>query len=370
MSNLFKPLRVGRIEVSNRIVLAPLTRCRNDDKHIPLFFVKDYYAQRGSTPGTLLISEGALITPRAGLWDNSPEIHTDAQVAMWKEVTDAVHAKGSYIYMQIFAMGRVASHEQLKKEDNFDLVSSSATPLCADGPIPRALSESEIEEYIADYVQAARNAISAGFDGVEIHSANGFLLDQFLQDTCNKRTDCWGGSIQNRVRFTLEVTRAVAAAIGADRTGIRLSPFSPYNGMKMENPLPTFKYLAQELRKLKIAYTHLIESRVSGAETIDALDSLDFFLKAYEDASPVIVAGGYKSDSAREAVDIQYRGHDILVAFGRPFISNPDLPFRIKDNVKFAPYDRDTFYTPGTSKGYTDYEFSDEFKAKAAAIAA
>ncbi|KAJ5888287.1 Aldolase-type TIM barrel [Penicillium taxi] len=370
MTKLFEPLRVGRVELKNRIVLAPLTRFRNDDEHIPLPFVKEYYAQRGSSPGTLLISEAALITPRAGGYANVPIIHNDAQIAAWKEVTNAVHAKGSYIYMQLWALGRAANPEQLKKEGDFDVVSSSATPISSDSPVPRALTETEIEEWIADYAQAARNAIAAGFDGVEIHGANGYLIDQFIQDTCNKRTDRWGGSVENRSRFALEVTRAVVEAVGADRTSIRLSPFSPFQGMKMEDPYPTFTYLAEELSKFKLAYTHLVEPRVAGFDIIETPNSLDFFLKAYKKASPVIFAGGFSSDSAREAVDKQYSEYDTLVAFGRAYISNPDLPFRVQENVKFLDYDRNTFYLPKDPKGYTDYEFSDEFKAKFVAVAA
>ncbi|KAJ5641697.1 Aldolase-type TIM barrel [Penicillium lividum] len=362
MTKLFEPLRVGRMELSNRITLAPLTRFRADDNHVPLPFVKEYYAQRASLPGTLLVTEATLISARAGGYPNIPGIYNEAQIAAWKEVTDAVHAKGSYIYLQIWALGRVAPPDGLKTMGDFVPVSSSATPFDG-GAVPHALTESEIQEWIQDYAQAAKNAIAAGFDGVEIHGANGYLIDQFTQDTCNKRTDSWGGSVENRARFALEVTKAVAEAVGADRTGIRLSPFSIFQGMRMEDPVPQFTYLAEQLKSYKLAYAHVVEARIAGNAEIEASEKLDFFFNAYEKASPVMVAGGYKPDSAREAVDAVYKDYDVLIAFGRSYITNPDLPFRVKSNVPLTPYDRDMFYRPKDPVGYIDYEFSAEFKA-------
>ncbi|CAG7924644.1 unnamed protein product [Penicillium olsonii] len=361
MTKLFTPLHVGRVDLSNRIALAPLTRFRADDDHVPLPFVKDYYAQRGSVPGTLLISEATIITPRAGGLPNVPGIYNDAQIAAWKEVTDAVHAKGSYIYMQLWAHGRVGIPDILKASGN-ELVSSSPTPVSEEAQTPRALSESEIHEWIADYAQAARNAIAAGFDGVEIHGANGYLIDQFTQDTCNKRTDAWGGSVERRGKFAVEVTRAVVEAIGADRTGIRLSPWSTFQGMRMSDPKPQFEYLATQMAAFKLAYVHAVESRIAGNADVEATDQLDFFFQAYGKASPVIVAGGYKADSAKQAADVKYADYDVIIAFGRPFISNPDLPFRVKEGVPLVPYNRDTFYVPKDPKGYTDFEFSAEFQ--------
>ncbi|KAJ5514632.1 Aldolase-type TIM barrel [Penicillium fimorum] len=362
MTKLFSPLRVGRVELSNRIAMAPMTRFRADDNHIPLPFVKDYYAQRASVPGTLLITEATFISARAGGYPNVPGIYNDAQIAAWKEVTDAVHAKGSHIYMQLWALGRVASPDLLKSEGGLDLVSSSATPASADAPTPRALSETEIHEWIADYAQAARNAIAAGFDGVEIHAANGYLIDQFNQDTCNKRTDAWGGSVEGRAKFAIEVSRAVIEAVGADRTGIRFSPWSTFQGMRMKDPKPQFEYLATQMAKLGLAYAHVVESTIVGNADVEAVDQLDFFLRAYGKASPVIVTGGYKADSAAQAADVKYADYDTIIGIGRPFISNPDLPFRIQKGIPFVPYDRDTFYVPKDPKGYTDYEFSAEFQ--------
>lgn len=370
MTKLFEPLRVGRMELSNRVTLAPLTRFRNDDDHVPLPFVKEYYSQRASTPGTLLITEATLISPRAGGYNNVPGIWNEAQITGWKEVTDAVHAKGSYIYMQLWALGRVAMPDVLKAQ-NLDVVSSSDIPTDQNSQTPRALTESEIQDYIGDYTQAAKNAIAAGFDGVEIHAANGYLIDQFIQDTANKRTDRYGGSVENRARFAVEVTRSVTEAIGADRTGIRFSPFSTFQAMKMENPIPQFTYLAEQMKTFKLAYTHLVEARIAGNDDIEAEENLEFFLKAYDNASPVVLAGGFKPESARHAVDVQYKDYDTLVAFGRSYIANPDLPFRVKNELPLTPYDRAMFYRFKDPIGYIDYEFSPEFlAAQAAKVAA
>ncbi|KAJ5095823.1 hypothetical protein NUU61_005179 [Penicillium alfredii] len=365
MSKLFTPLQIGRVELSNRIAMAPLTRFRADDQHVPLPFVKDYYAQRASVPGTLLVTEGTFITPQAGGAPNVPGIYSEAQIAAWKNITDAVHAKGSYIYMQLWALGRTANPGVLSAEGGFDVVSSSAIPEPADNATPRPLSESEIQSWIADYAQAARNAVAAGFDGVEIHAANGYLLDQFIQDVSNTRTDGWGGSVEKRARFAIEATRAVVDAVGADRTAIRFSPWSTFQAMRMRDPEPQFAYLARQLAPLRLAYVHLVEGRIAGNVEVadDTADGLDFFLDAYGDAGPVVVAGGYTAESAPAAVDGRYAGRDVVVAFGRRFISNPDLPFRIKAGVPLEPYQRELFYLPKNPRGYIDYEFSPEFKA-------
>ncbi|KAJ5774244.1 hypothetical protein N7457_009140 [Penicillium paradoxum] len=348
MTKLFTPLTVGRMELSNRIAMAPMTRFRIDDNHAPLPIVKDYYAQRGSVPGTLLISEATLISARAGGFPNVPGIYNDAQIAAWKEVTDAVHAKGSHIYLQLWGLGRVANPDFLKASSGDEIISSSATPVSPDAPVPRALSESEIRDWIADYAQAARNAIAAGFDGVEIHAANG---------------------VEGRARFAIEIARAVVDAVGADRTGIRFSPWSPFQGMRMVDPKPQFEYLARQLVPMGLAYVHLVESRIAGNADVEQDDRLDFFLRAYGKASPVIIAGGYVAESAVQAVDVKYKDYDAVIGIGRPFISNPDLPFRVKEGIPLVPYDRDTFYIPKDPKGYIDYEFSAEFNKSVEAVA-
>jgi NADPH2 dehydrogenase len=213
--------------------MSPLTRFRADESHVQLPFVKEYYTQRASVPGTLIISEATFISPRGSGYGNVPGIYSPAQITAWKEIADSVHAKGSFIFLQLWALGRTANPGNLSKEGN-ELVSSSAVPMGEGAPTPRALTEDEIEQFIKDYAQAGRNAIDAGFDGVEIHGANGYLVDQFTQDTSNKRTDGWGGSIEKRARFAVEVSKALVEAIGADKVGIRLSPWSPFQGMKME----------------------------------------------------------------------------------------------------------------------------------------
>ncbi|OJJ03876.1 hypothetical protein ASPVEDRAFT_85300 [Aspergillus versicolor CBS 583.65] len=363
MSKLFAPIRVGRMDLCNRLTMAPMTRLRADDAHVPLPMVTEYYAQRASTPGTLLIAEGTFISPQAGGMANVPGIYNDAQMTAWKEVTAAVHEKGCYIYLQLWALGRVARPDLLQAAGGFSVVSSSETIPPKRTAVPHALSEAEIEDWIKAYAQGARNAIAAGFDGVEIHAANGYLIDQFIQDTCNKRTDRWGGSVENRARFAVEVTRAVVDAVGADRTGIRFSPWSTFQGMRMDNPVPTFRYLAEQMRALNLAYTHLVESRISADEDVDATDKLDFFLSAYGNSSPVVVAGGYTSASAYDAVEVKYKGYDVMIGFGRPYVSNPDLPFRVQKGVPLVPYRRDSFYVPKEPCGYIDYQFSAEFEA-------
>jgi NADPH2 dehydrogenase len=367
MPRLFTPLQVGQVTLKHRIVMAPLTRYRADNDHVPLPFVKEYYEQRGSFPGTLLVTEATFISPQAGGYANVPGIHNDAQIKAWKEVTDAVHAKGSFIYCQLWALGRAAKPEVINSE-GFDHVSSSAVPIEEGLPVPRALTEEEIYQYIKDYAHAAKSAIAAGFDGVEIHGANGYLVDQFTQDTSNKRTDSWGGSVENRARFGIEVTKAVIAAVGADRTAIRLSPWNPFQGMKMKDPRPQFSYLLSALKELKLAYIHLIGSRYEEEE------SLDFLTDIWGKTSPILIAGhlsrdanGYSSQGSHPSnaklVLERYPNNDVVAVYGRYFIANPDLPFKVEKGLAFREYDRATFYKPMSREGYTDIPFSEEFQA-------
>jgi NADPH2 dehydrogenase len=363
-SNLFKPLALGKVKLQNRIALAPLTRFRADDAHVPLPFVADYYAQRGSSPGTLLITEATFIAPRAGGYPNAPGIWSADQIASWKRVTDAVHAKKSFIYLQLWALGRAAYEAVLKGElgEDAKVVSASNIPF-EGGATPTPLTEEEIHEYIGLYAQAAKNAIEAGFDGVEIHGANGYLIDQFTQSNSNNRTDAWGGSIEKRSKFALEVTKAVIAAVGAERTGIRLSPFSEFQGMKMPDPVPQFTYLATELKKLKLAYLHLVEARVDGnVDNEDTTEKLNFLVNLWDNQSPVFIAGGYNAESARKAVDVEYKDHNVGIVFGRYFISNPDLVFRVREGIPFTPYDRNKFYNAKQEDGYINWPFSKEFE--------
>jgi NADPH2 dehydrogenase len=341
--------------------MAPLTRFRADDNHVPLPFVGTYYAQRGSVPGTLLITEATFITKRAGGYPNVPGIYNQDQIAAWRKVTDAVHAKGSFIYCQLWALGRTANAEFCKAQ-GIEIVSSSPTPLDSEHVVPKEMTHEEIKAFVADYAQAARNAIEAGFDGVEIHGANGYLIDQFIQDNCNRRTDEYGGSVENRSRFGLEVAKAVVDAVGADKVGIRLSPFSTFQGMKMADPIPQFSHILKGLKELKLSYVHLVESRVSGNADIESTEKVDFAIDIWGNTSPVLIAGGFTASSALRAVDEEYTDKNIAIVFGRYFISTPDLPFRIQKGIDLADYDRNTFYNPKSEKGYIDYPFSSEFE--------
>lgn len=367
-TNLFKPLRLGRSQLSNRIALAPLTRFRADDDGVPLQdLVPEYYAQRASVPGTLLITEATFIAPEAAGYPKAPGIWSQAQIDGWKTVTKAVHDKKSFIYLQLWALGRASNLGGLRKVAGPEakIVSASDIPI-EGGEKPTPLTEDEIRWYVKQYAQAAKNAIEAGFDGVEIHGANGYLVDQFIQDVSNQRTDQWGGSIENRARFALEVAEAVTEAVGSDRTGIRLSPFSDFQSMGMADPKPQFSYLVRELKKYKLAYIHLVESRISGNADVEATEKVNFLVDIWDNQSPVLLAGGFKPASAVAAVEEEYPNRDIVVVFGRLFISNPDLVFRLQKGIELTSYERDTFYNPGQADGYTSYPFSKEFvEAKA-----
>jgi NADPH2 dehydrogenase len=362
MSKLFTPLKVGNNLLQHRIVMAPLTRFRADDDHVPLEFVQEYYRQRASYPGTLIITEATFISPRASGYANVPGIYSKEQIAAWKKVTDAVHANGSLIWCQLWALGRTAKADVLARTGD-RLVSSSAVPLTPGGTVPEALAEEEIWGFVGDYVAAAKNAIEAGFDGVEIHAANGYLLDQFTQDNVNRRTDAWGGSVEKRSRFALEVAKAVVETVGAERTGIRLSPYSPFQGMRMADPKPQFSHLVQGLKELKLAYLHVVEPRISGNADVEANDSVEFLVDLWGNTNPVLLAGGFTPDSAFKAVDGQYKDKNIAIVFGRHFISNPDLPFRIQKGLPLEPYNREKFYNGQVEDGYVDYAFSKEFEA-------
>ncbi|KAH7362678.1 hypothetical protein B0T11DRAFT_311056 [Plectosphaerella cucumerina] len=368
MSRLFEPLNLGTSKLGHRLAMAPLTRYRSSDDWVPLPIMKEYYEQRACVPGTLIISEATLISPETVGRYNIPGIWSDAQIAAWKDITDGVHAKGGIIYCQLWHHGRAAFPEVLAAS-GFPMLSSSPTPISPDHATPQAMTEEDIDRTIRQYATAARNAIAAGFDGVEIHGANGYLPDQFLQTTCNKRTDRWGGSIENRARFHLEVTKAVVAAVGAERTGIRLSPYSDFGGMLMDDPDPTFRYLTEKLRPLGLAYLHLVEARISGNADAECggQRTVRWMVELWDNASPVLVAGGFTPESARTAADETYRGYDVCIVFGRYFVTNPDLVWRVKAGVPLVKYDRSTFYTPKEPRGYIDYPFSEGYTAEVAA---
>ncbi|KAJ7143991.1 hypothetical protein C8R44DRAFT_601317 [Mycena epipterygia] len=360
---LFQPINVGRLHLAHRVVLAPLTRYRSSDPgHIPVLpMMKEYYAQRASTPGTLLITEATFIAARAGGYAHVPGIWSEEQIAAWKEVTDAVHAAGSHFFLQLWALGRAADPGQLRKEDaSFAFMSASDVKMESTEESPRPLTTAEIQEFVGLYAQAAKNALRAGFDGVEIHAANGYLIDQFTQDVTNKRTDDYGGSIENRTRFALEVVEAVTKAVGADRTGIRLSPWSKFQEMGMADPKPTFTYLVSQIKKSypEFAYIHVVEPRISGdndhaGDTDDKTASNDFLRDIWAPKT-LIAAGGYTRETALERAEKDGN----LVAFGRQFLANPDLPVRLMKNIPTNKPDRKTFYRAASSTGYTDYPFA------------
>ncbi|KAM0330099.1 hypothetical protein ACHAQA_004271 [Verticillium albo-atrum] len=355
---LFQPVVVGNIKLNHRMGMCPLTRFRATDDHVPMPSFQDYYGQRASTPGTLLVSEGTFIAPEHGGYANVPGIYNEDQIKAWRYVTDAVHAQGSFIFCQLWALGRTANTDVAERE-GIAFKSSSNVAVDSDRPSPVPFTTEEIKTTAQQYAQAAKNAIEAGFDGVELHGANGYLIDQFLQDTCNRRTDSYGGSVENRSRFALEMAQAVSDAIGPERTGIRFSPWSTFNSMKMENPIPQFTDIIKRLNPLKLAYVHLVESRIAGNLDVEAADSLAFAIEARE--GPLLIAGGHTPQTALKLVDQDFPDHEIVVMFGRYFISTPDLPFRIQSGLELNKYNRDTFYTPMSTIGYTDYPFSEEF---------
>ncbi|KAL3486074.1 hypothetical protein BJX62DRAFT_242315 [Aspergillus germanicus] len=366
LPSITSPLRVGKLNLKHRVVLAPLTRYRADDDHVPLDIVREYYAQRASVPGTLLVSEGTFISARAGGMNNVPGIWNEAQIQQWKTITDAVHARGSYIFCQLWALGRAAQPEVLAK-DGYEVISSGNIPMADDSTTPRPLSKQEIQNWVEDYATAARNAIAAGFDGVEIHGANGYLCDQFLQDTCNNRDDEWGGSVESRSRFGLDVARAVSAAVGPDRTGYRISPWSTFQGMRMQDLQTQFTHFVGQLRPLGLAYLHVVEPRISGSATVEGdQEDHEFLLKAYGSDRPIILAGGFSADSAEKMIQA-HSSYKIAIGFGRHFIANPDLPFRLTKGIALNQYDRTTFYTPKSPIGYVDLPFSEEFVASSVA---
>ncbi|KAH7140231.1 NADH:flavin oxidoreductase NADH oxidase family protein [Dactylonectria estremocensis] len=367
-SKLFKPLKVGNFTLQHRIAMPPLTRNRNNNDHTPLPLMEKYYTDRASTPGTLIIAEATSISHSEEGQRNVPGFVSEEQIAAWSKIIDGVHAKGSFFFQQLWALGRASTPDYIA-ERGFPYKSSSAVPLPGSDATPRAMTEEEILQIIEDYVVTSKKVIAAGGDGVEIHSAHGYLLDQFLSDSVNKRTDKWGGSIENRSRLTLEVVKAVVAAIGAEKVAIRFSPYAGFQGAEKTDIVELYTYIIDELKKMnvKFAYLSLVEATgdpaaiVLGTEQINKGKTLDFILEAWDNLSPVLVAGGYKPDTAKWAVDEHYKKWDVLVAFGRYFVSNPDLVFRVKNGIELNQYNRSTFYLTMQEEGYNDYPFSEEY---------
>jgi N-ethylmaleimide reductase len=369
--SLFSPLKVGSYQLKHRVVLAPLTRMRAEKPGLsPRPLNTEYYRQR-TTPGGLLIAEATPVLATGHGNPGVPGIYTEQQIKGWREVVDAVHAKGGLIFLQLWHVGRV-SHSSLQPGGVLP-VAPSAVPIpselktvTAEGQqvsyeTPRALETSEIAGVIDGYRQGARNALAAGFDGVEIHGANGYLIEQFLQSHTNLRTDRYGGSIENRARLLMEITRAVIEVWGADRVGVRLSPYGIANGSGEADPMPLYTHVVQSLDRLGLAYLHFIEPRSSGAGRAEVNhqnvpSAMLLFRPMWRGV--LITAGGFTGDTAEAAIKA---GHADAIAFGRIFISNPDLPRRLRHGFPLTPYNRATFYG-GEEAGYTDYPEHEELQ--------
>ena len=361
---LFSPLQVGPYRLAHRVVMAPLTRMRAERPGLaPRPLNAEYYAQR-ATPGGLIIAEASPVAATGFGNPGVPGVYSEAQIKGWRAVVDAVHAKGGLIFLQLWHVGRV-SHSSFQPGGVLP-VAPSAVPISptlktmtADGKVttyetPRALETGEISGVVDSFRQAASNALKAGFDGVEIHGANGYLIEQFLQSHTNLRTDQYGGSIENRSRFLMEVTKAVVEVWGADRVGIRLSPYGIANGSGEPDPMPLYTQIVQSLNPLGLAYLHFIEPRSSGAGRAEVNhqnvpSAMVLFRPIWKGV--LITAGGFTGETANAAIEA---GHADAIAFGRIFISNPDLPRRLSEGFLLTPYNRATFYG-GEEKGYTDY---------------
>ena len=355
--SLFTPFDLLGKTLHNRIVMAPLTRNRaTHGTDVPHALNAEYYEQRASAG--LIISEATQISPSGKGYAFTPGIYSPEQVAGWQLVTKAVHAQGGTIVMQLWHVGRF-SHPALQPGGVAPVGPSAIAPVgqktfIEDGSFvdvgtPRALEASELPGIVADYVKAAHNAIEAGFDGIEIHAANGYLLDQFLRDGANQRTDEFGGPVENRMRFPLAVVDAIVAAIGAERTGIRISPVSPASGLSDSDPASVFFPFVRELSARKLAYVHVVEGATGGAR--DIAPSFDFAKLRTEFKGPWMVNNGYTREMGAAAIE---SGAADLVAYGRLFIANPDLVERFKTDAPLNELDQATLYGGG-AKGYTDY---------------
>ena len=355
--DLFSPIQLGPLALPNRVFMAPLTRCRASEGHVPNDLNTEYYAQR-ATAG-LIISEATSVSETGYGYPSTPGIHTAEQVEGWEKITSAVHAKGGHIYLQLWHVGRI-SHPVFQRDGALPVAPSAVKPKgqvftgagMEDYVTPRALELSEIPGIIAEYVHGATLAKEAGFDGLEIHNANGYLLDQFLRDGTNRRTDSYGGSATNRARLTLEVTEAVIGVWGAERVGIRLSPGGVFNDMNDSNPLETFGHVLRELSQFGLAYAHITQVTAQdiahGAKDGVGPRELRPFWKGN-----IVSAGGFTKETGNRALA---EGWADAIAFGVPFLANPDLPERLRKDAVLNQPDESSFYG-GAEKGYTDYPF-------------
>ena len=354
--DLFTPVSLGRHALPNRIVMAPLTRNRAGEGNIPRAMNAEYYAQRASAG--LIISEASQVSPQGVGYPLTPGIHSQEQVAGWRLVTDAVHQRGGLIFLQLWHVGRI-SHPSLQPDGQLPVAPSALRPegeaVTYQGlqpfVTPRALGSDELPGIVEQFRAAARNALAAGFDGVEIHAANGYLLDQFLRDGSNHRTDAYGGARENRTRLLCEVTDAVADVWGADRVGVRISPLNPFNSIYDSDPDQTFRYVAHRLQAFGLAYLHVVESASDGVHTSD--QQVDWRSLRATFGGLYMANGGYDRERANTALA---SGSADLISFGTLFLANPDLPERFSSGADLNAPDPETFYG-GDARGYLDYPF-------------
>ena len=351
---LYTPITLGKLQLRNRLVMAPMTRCRAIG-NTPNELMEKYYRQRAGAG--LIITEGVANSANGLGYARQPGLFTEEHVKGWKRVTDAVHAAGSKIFVQFMHTGRVSHAANMPAGSKIVAPSALAAPgeqwTDSSGqqpfPVPTVMNEDDIKQAIAEFANASKLAIEAGFDGVELHGANGYLIDQFLNTATNHRTDKWGGSVENRIRFAVEVAKATVAAIGADRVGMRISPYGAFNGTAPDAEMDTlYERLITELSNLGLVYIHVVDHSSMGAPEVAPA------LKAKIRANfkgKYILSGGY--DAARANADLDANSGD-LVAFGRPFLANPDLVQKLQNGTVLTAPDFSTFYTPG-EKGYTDY---------------
>jgi len=353
--NLFSPIKIGHYNLKNRIFMAPMTRCRSLENNVANDLMATYYAQRASAG--LIISEATQISTQGIGYPATPGIHTAEQVQGWKKVTDAVHEKDGKIFLQLWHVGRI-SHSSYHRGE----LPVAPSAIQASGQIytyegmkdfetPRALSVDEIKEIVQDYVNGAKNAIEAGFDGVEIHAANGYLLDQFLRDGTNIRKDEYGSSIGNRSRFLFEVIKAISNKIGSDKTGVRLSPSGTFNDMTDSNPQKHFTYVCEKLNAFNLAYIHIIDALEGDIRHGANIVELSVLRNAYKGV--LIANGGYNKVKGNNTIE-KYIAN--AISFGTLFLANPDLPERFKKDSVLNQADTSTFYTQD-AQGYTDYPF-------------
>jgi N-ethylmaleimide reductase len=362
MKRLFAQTTVGSFQLKHRVVLAPLTRMRTEDGNVPGDLMVEYYTQR-ATDGGLLITDATAVSQLGIAYVDAPGIHTVAQARGWKRVVDAVHAKGGRIFLQMWHAGRQAhsantggitpvAPSALRSLEYAAIRDENGNIVEAELEVPRALELHEIQGIVEQFRYGAILAKEAGFDGVELHAANGYIFDQFLQDGTNHRTDAYGGSLENRARLLFETLDTVTAVWGPGRVAVRLAPSGTYGTMSDSNPHATFGYVVRRVNDYSLAYLHVIEPRIRGIEDVDSNES-DFSSKDARRLfkGPIIAAGGFTRESAEQ---ILVDGHADLVAFGRLFVSNPDLPERLRTGAPLARYDRSTFYG-GDARGYSDY---------------